>query len=220
MVNKQWIPIAICGWFVLNVFGVPFTAQGSNWVLLSIFLQQLWLFFCGWMAINKMSIFSWNIGDVIVGIVAGLAMFILNGLVGYGTVAGLSVVYGTETVTQWLAQERAGVESLLTSADQNTPWGLFFLVTLGASLSEEVFFRGAWLNSLNTVVSQKLAVILTALFFAAVHFYIIQFLPVFLSGIILGALFIRKKNLLCPIIAHIVVNILVFVLYVKSLALF
>src|SRR5690606_37577810 len=111
-------------------------------------------------------------------------------------------------IQSWLTQEQAGISMLLSIEDRIGFLLAAVLITLGASISEELLFRGALLKSLLEVMRPGWAVFIGALFFALVHFYVIQFIPVLISGIILGSMFTASNNLIRPIAAHAVVNTL------------
>ncbi len=217
MVNKKWVLITLCGWLLLTIVGSTRSVEYNQTILVWIALRQTWLLFGGWIAISKVGLLSWKSRDVVFGGVAGIGLFFLNGFVGYAVIQGLSRLYGVGVVNQWLIQERAGVDLLLSLADGNYLWAVFFLVVIGAPVSEELFFRGAVLSGLRSILPDWLGITIAALFFAWVHFYIIQFLPIFLAGIVLGVLFIRSQTIIRPIVAHIVVNGIVFLVYFFSM---
>ena len=75
-------------------------------------------------------------------------------------------------------------------------------MVIGAPVSEEIVFRGGLLQGLAQVTSARVANFITALIFALVHYYVIQFLPVFFSGLYLGWIYLKRENLVEPIAAH------------------
>ena len=86
-----------------------------------------------------------------------------------------------------------------------------FIITAFAAAIEEVVFRGYVLNVLRNICEKKIAILISALFFLAFHllspdFSLLAFINVFLAGILLGLLYIRKMNLWLPIAFHIFWN--------------
>ena len=96
-------------------------------------------------------------------------------------------------------------------------YGAVILLLIGAPLGEELFFRGLLVDLLRDRVGTIRAVFLGALLFALLHFYILQFVPVLISGVILGLLFVRSKNIFFPVIAHATVNTLALAALLMSL---
>jgi len=99
---------------------------------------------------------------------------------------------------------------------------IFVLVAVGAPLAEELFFRGLTQRSLLKLrddsphpllrLSARLnpwsAVVVTAAFFAATHFQLLQFPGLFAFGIVLGVLAWRTGRLGPSIWAHLTFNAL------------
>lgn len=208
MVNKRWLIIVIVGWFLLYAAAFIFRAKTSSQLVIWMIIQQSWLIIGSLIALRNISVISWDLGEVGWGIIAGIGLFLANTTINLVIFTILSKIFQTEQVIDWLRQEQRGVRLLL---DIKSP-GMFCLAaglfTVGASLSEELLFRGALLTALREVTTTKWAVIISALCFALVHFYIIQFVPVLISGLIFGLLFTAKNSILRPITAHTVANTL------------
>lgn len=84
-----------------------------------------------------------------------------------------------------------------------------------APLAEELFFRGYVLGVLRARDPAN-ALFVSAFLFAFVHFYVIHFVPVFLIGLLLGALYERRGSLVAPIVAHGFSNLIVTASMVAS----
>lgn len=212
MENKHKLLIVIFGWLLLNLLTFFIPIQSQNQVIGWMITQQLWLVFGSLLVIKDRKILQWNFSEVGWGIIAGVGIFLGNSLLNAITVTSLSYIYGSDQVTQWLSQEQAGIQ-LLLSVEQPQFIIVAFLMTIGAPLSEELFFRGALLSELRGFIPEKKAIVITALCFALVHFYVIQALPVFISGLILGILFIAKGSLIRPLVAHATVNMIALLIY-------
>jgi membrane protease YdiL (CAAX protease family) len=150
------------------------------------------------------------------GVVSGVCLYGVNTVLGLASVWFASQVLAPSVVQNLLALERAGVEALLTSNKPLVFFGMVFLLTLGAPLGEELFFRGLMVDLWKERLGTKGAVFLAALLFAFLHFYVLQFVPVLIAGTLLGILFVRTKSIVVPIIAHAVVNTLVLFVWLLA----
>ncbi|MCL2417157.1 MAG: CPBP family intramembrane metalloprotease [Bacteroidales bacterium] len=96
----------------------------------------------------------------------------------------------------------------------NLMFTLLVIAVLPA-ICEEIFFRGVVLTNIAKRTGNiHLAVWLSAIFFSAIHFEILGFLPRILLGAVLGYSFILTKSLWIPIIIHFLNNgVLVFLYF-------
>lgn len=81
------------------------------------------------------------------------------------------------------------------------------LITTGilAPIMKEFVFRYAIIEIFSKK-GIKISIIISSLMFGLAHFQLIQSTYAFLLGILLGYLYVKEKNLLKPIILHIVIN--------------
>jgi membrane protease YdiL (CAAX protease family) len=79
---------------------------------------------------------------------------------------------------------------------------LVFMVVIGAPIIEELFFRGLLMRSIQARLNDGLALVLSALFFALVHFQVLQIPGLFLFGLIAGTCAQRTGRLGMSILAH------------------
>lgn len=81
-----------------------------------------------------------------------------------------------------------------------------FLTVIAAPLGEEAFFRGFLLGGLRRARSgawgRRIALLVVTALFAAAHFYVPAMIPIAVSGLLFGLLFIRTGNLTAPTLAH------------------
>lgn len=209
--QRTAILLVICGWLILalsaNLVQVP---EGYNWIWLV--LQQTLLIVGGLTGSGGKGEWLQDKKDVSKGLLGGIGIFCLNLLTGFIITQMLFGFFGEETAANWIVQERRGVDQLLSMVANGHLWLVGVLVVIGAPLSEELFFRGLLLEALSNHVGDTYAVLLSALIFALVHFYLIQFIPVLLSGILLGRLYLKSRGITRPLIAHMVVNGIVLLL--------
>ena len=174
--------------------------EGTRLALLA--WQQL-LFIVGGTLGARKEVFHRPDGKTLAGgLISGIGLYVVNTVLGLISVWVALEVLGSAMVQNLTMFERAGVEALLASNKPLAFFGMVFLLTLVAPIGEELFFRGL-------LVGTKRAIFLAALVFALLHFYVLQFIPVLIAGILLGILFVRSENVFVPIIAHATVNSLV-----------
>ncbi|MFA8298965.1 MAG: lysostaphin resistance A-like protein [Hyphomicrobiales bacterium] len=82
-----------------------------------------------------------------------------------------------------------------------------------APILEEVLFRGIMLDGLLKKYSPKKAILFSSFLFGLSHFNPSQFIFCFLSGILLGWAYYNTRNLIYPIVIHVINNSLSFLLF-------
>jgi len=105
-----------------------------------------------------------------------------------------------------------------------TPWSLVVAglgFALLNALVEELLFRGAVLHHLGHVLGGRTAVVVQALAFGLLHLNGYPYGAVgvglaFVYGLLLGALRLRSGGLLAPWIAHVLTDLVIFVLIVST----
>lgn len=151
------------------------------------------------------------------GVVGGLGLYVVNIVLGVLSVWIALRFLDPDLVQNLILRERAGANVLLTSNEPLIVLGTMLLLTVGAPLGEELFFRGLLVDLWRETLGARAAILLGAVLFAFLHFYVLQFIPVLISGIVLGILFVRFENVVVPIFADSVVNSLVLVIWLWAL---
>jgi uncharacterized protein len=105
-------------------------------------------------------------------------------------------------------------EAFLMKPDAGSLAMNLLMVGILAALGEELFFRAALINILQSWFRNRhLAVIISALLFATLHLQFFTFLPRFMLGIILGYVFIWSGTVWIPFITHMVYNSTAAIIY-------
>lgn len=165
---------------------------------------------------TKLNLFVENIRDVLRGLWWGVGLLFVNVFGSQISALLLAFVFGPQWVVETVEREQASVMRLLDP--EAGVFELAFTVFLAVGVApfvEEVFFRGYAYRVLKSHVG-KHALWISALLFAGVHFYVINFIPVFLLGLVFAHLYERTGTLSAPIIAHATVNGLVAVINVAA----
>lgn len=111
----------------------------------------------------------------------------------------------------WEASPQSSIELLLQSGTGGRIAIAFFAVIL-APIVEELLFRGLFFPLLRDAGLPRLAWFGTALLFGLIHANATAFVPLSLLGLFLTWLYQRTGNLLAPMTAHALFNLLPFVL--------
>lgn len=86
----------------------------------------------------------------------------------------------------------------------------FIRICLLAPIVEEILMRGYILNSLQNKYDVVIALLVSSLLFAVLHFNFVQTLSAIVCGLILGLLYISTGSLFCCILAHSLYNAISF----------
>ena len=87
-----------------------------------------------------------------------------------------------------------------------SPIILMLTVAVIAPIYEEVIFRGILLKGMASKMNPKLALIISALFFALVHMNIPQGINAFLLGMLIGSIYLNRGSIYLCIFAHFINN--------------
>lgn len=97
------------------------------------------------------------------------------------------------------------VEFGFLSISSNVLYGIpiYMLVSIG----EEVFVRGYVLNNMREKFNDNYSILLSSVLFAAMHLFndyisLIGFVTIFLSGVLMGIVFVKTKTISAPIGLH------------------
>ena len=136
----------------------------------------------------------------------GVALFVLNAVAVQVSAVLLAAVVGFEGVLAMLEREQAVVERILhpEAGPLQVALGVFTAVGV-APVVEELFFRGYAYPVLKRHAGRH-AAWMSGLLFAAVHFYVVNFLAIFAAGWVLARLYERSRSLAVPIVAHASLN--------------
>lgn len=179
-------------------------------VLLLLALVRLRRLGASWSALRP---YAERFRHITPGLGWGFILLFLNGVLAQLALAFFKYTLGTEAAMALLAREQQAMERLL---NPESPFYLGLIVLLAVGLApvvEEVFFRGYAYAVLKHHVGGH-AIWLSGLLFAGVHMYVINFLPLFVLGMVLARLYERTGSLAVPIIAHATVNGMITILSV------
>lgn len=131
--------------------------------------------------------------------------------------AGLAYLFVISVVIEPVqALMGADVESYIAMYKTGEVWQNVLLTVIIAPIVEEVFFRGMVLRGLLNRYSDRISIILSALVFGLVHMNLVQLLPGFVVGLMLGYVYVRtRRSLSTVIIIHLFNNLIsyIFILY-------
>lgn len=93
----------------------------------------------------------------------------------------------------------------------------FIQVCVLAPIIEEILMRGFLLGGLSLSYGKTIALLISALFFALLHFNMVQTLSAFICGIVLGLLYLHTGSIFCCILAHIGYNLISYITMIAPL---
>ena len=88
------------------------------------------------------------------------------------------------------------------------PWliVLILVVVIGAPFVEELVYRGFIQSGIKNRLGSKVAVVITSVWFAAVHLQLVEFPGLLAFALILGFCFHRTQRIGMSIVAHVAFN--------------
>jgi len=99
-----------------------------------------------------------------------------------------------------------------------SPFTLFLLISI-QPIAEEIFFRGFLLDKIESFAGKNIAIVSTAVLFGVAHMTYGKLYPTLfpvIIGLIFGYIVLKTKNLYSSIIAHVIFNVVSFVLFLLA----
>ena len=107
-------------------------------------------------------------------------------------------------------EAQAAVEALKSSSAWFDRVAMAIVAVVLAPVAEELLFRGILYPAVKRAGFPRLAFWGTSMLFALIHMNLVTFVPLFLFALVLTLLYERTGNLLAPVTAHALFNILNF----------
>lgn len=98
------------------------------------------------------------------------------------------------------------MQSLITS-----PVTSLIQVCVLVPIIEEILMRGVVLEGLKNTYGSLTALLISAAFFALLHFNMVQTLSAFVCGVVLGLLYIKTSSIFCCMLAHCGYNLISYI---------
>lgn len=108
-------------------------------------------------------------------------------------------------------QYEESVQSLMRS-----PAASLLQACVLAPIIEEILMRGVVLGGLKDTYGVGVALLISSILFAILHFNMVQSLSAFVCGIVLGLLYIKTDSIFCCITAHCGYNIISYIAIISS----
>lgn len=209
------IIVGIAGWSSDADLGDPIPIWGLALLQLPLWFGYLGVTLFATRAKGDGVVQDLGVASTAFDAVGGLAIGVLTQLVALPLLY-LPILQLTGHTSEDLS---APARELAGRADTVVGWVVFAgIVGVGAPVVEELFYRGLFLRSLRKAgASTWLAVLVSSVVFAAIHFQALQFPGLLLFGLIAAALTVRTGRLGPAIWAHVGFNLTtVVVLYNKN----
>lgn len=150
--------------------------------------------------------------DVIIGIAAVAPLYLLKVSSGQLGTALFKLFIPAKQVAAMLASENDVIGVLFKTGPAYLDWLFGIMLVVVAPLAEEIFFRGFTCEVMRERLGSRGAIIASALLFAAVHLYLVQFIPVFVMGLGLAWLYETRRSLVPSYLAHVTLNLIAVLL--------
>jgi len=143
---------------------------------------------------------------------------------GYLMMLGASLLLGALNYQEELErifgeiEVQKSVELLQQSSDRQLIGAMVFVACIVAPIAEEVVFRGYIYPVMKRFSGKGFAMVVSSLFFAAIHVNVLSLVPLFLLALILVFVYEKSGSLWTPICLHMIFNTstVVFQLYAKT----
>ena len=132
------------------------------------------------------------------------------------TIFAASLFVGSQAATEFVTKQSASTPVFRLLQEFRTPADIALLVALVAfvvPVGEEIFFRGLAYGAFRRALGRHAGVLASAVFFAAAHVQLVEFLPILILGMILAYLYEYTGSLVPGMIAHAVNNLAALVLF-------
>lgn len=126
--------------------------------------------------------------------------------VGAAILIGSSAWYLNLNLIDLLPLPDGGVETLQDIVDGPPLIVAVFALAVLPAICEELIFRGILVRSLATRFAPTIAVLISAVVFAAYHLSVIQLIPTFTLGVLAGVLTVRAHSVIPAMTAHLINN--------------
>ncbi|MGI6149225.1 MAG: CPBP family intramembrane glutamic endopeptidase [Limnochordia bacterium] len=213
--GRYWVVLGLVGWVAVALFGL-LSDQYNGWYMGLMAAQQLVFVICGGLGTDWTRFARPSVTAVAQGVLLGVGLYLIN-TVTMSIAVGALELLGAQQALQWVFAERSAMEALVTSGSPKAALTAFLLVVVAAPFGEELFFRGALLGALVETQGRKKGLVLASLVFAALHLYIIRFVPIMVAGLYLGLIVLRTRSLAAAVTAHGVANCLTFFVLLAAL---
>ena len=110
------------------------------------------------------------------------------------------------------ASEQSYQETLQTL--RKTPMVSLFQICILAPVIEEILMRDYLLNGLSISYGSIIALFVSSLLFALLHFNMVQTISAFICGIVLGLLYLHTDSIFCCILTHMGYNLISYVMVI------
>ena len=203
------LPIAILleSWAVRRGFLSPFGSIVAVMLVQNIALGGVSLY---------VALVKYRLRPASLGVTGGawtrrlLAAAIASGAAQNITVFATGLFVGQQAAAELISQREADTPVFRMLQEFRAPAEMATLVVLVAvvvPIGEELFFRGLTYGALRHVLNRHAAVLTSAVFFAAAHLQIVEFLPILILGMVLAYLYEFTGSLVPGMIAHGVNNL-------------
>ena len=124
----------------------------------------------------------------------------------FGIVMMFAISIATDPLIAMFPNYIAEYVESFTSGDM---WVTLIVTIIFAPILEEIFFRAILLKDMSVSWGPRIGIIISASIFAILHFNVIQVVPAFLMGLVMGYIYMyTRRGLSTVIVLHIINNLI------------
>ena len=153
------------------------------------------------------------------GLAGALAAVVGNGLGQNATIGLLALNMGRDAASKYVTgeEQRSPIYRMLPHLHPGVEITVLALVVaVVVPIGEEIFFRGLVLGALRRSLNRHVAVVVSALFFAAAHLQLVELLPILILGLVLGYLYEFSGSIVPGMVAHGLNNLAALFLFYQA----
>lgn len=122
-----------------------------------------------------------------------------------GVVLMVAVSVVIDPLSHFFKEDMAEYIKVFTTGNM---WVTLFVTVLIAPILEEIFFRGIILKDISVSWGPRWGIFISSVIFSLLHFNVIQAIPAFLMGLVMGYIYIStRRGLTNVIFVHIINNL-------------
>ena len=184
--------------YALSFFDI--LSFNSTWIYVFVIVYFIFKFRNSFSTLKKdiLSVFSKD------SIKAILLIVVLNIFLSYGLLYLSDFIIKTFPDLSFLVN--CQLSSIYLNNSLNLTFGAISIIVI-SPISEELMFRGVMLNRLKLFVPTKFSIIMTSLLFASLHSFG-SITSAFIFAMCMAILYLKTDNILIPIFAHFLNNLL------------
>lgn len=127
----------------------------------------------------------------------------------YIIILGFSLCFVCNIIIDYIPRSSNNIvsENVYKLTEELNVYITLFIICIVVPLIEEIIFRGFFFDTVNLISNGVIAILFTSISFALSHSDLQQIIYAFIAGVFLSYIKYKYKNILYPIVLHLVMNL-------------